>query len=66
MVNLSTYLEKSDKNISIEIDMEATDSIPFNISIDDGWYDLQGINSVIKELQKVKRILQTRQIKEGD
>jgi len=65
-VTLNKYSEECDKNIVIDINMEEGDSVPFNVAIDSGWYDLQGIGFLIKELQKAKRILKTRQIKEGD
>lgn len=66
-VNLSNYHEDNDKYVTITVDMdEISGNEVYEVSINEGWYSEKGLNMLIKELQKAKRIYKTRTIKEGD
>lgn len=67
-VEINEYLEGSDLIIEVKVDLDCEHSgqaYALNI-LPDSWLYGKELDQIIRALQKAKRILKTRHIKEGD
>ena len=64
-VKFEEYLEIKDETVFIDIDTN-DENETFQINLTESWYSLDDVNTIIKTLNKAKRIYTTRVFKAGD